>query len=95
MKEKNTGKTKAWIFIAVALVGILIANYFFLFETKSFNIPDRCGAVAGSVLHSIETKEMCDLRCKSQCEAENSAYGSSKFTIKDKGCNECICNCRI
>jgi len=83
-----------WIVLAIACIGIALANFFYLLDTVSFKIPDRCGVMVSSVMHTIDDPAVCNSRCRGQCEAQGMLYSGSEYADSQKGCNDCTCSCK-
>lgn len=85
-----------WIAIA-ALIGVLLFVSILLYKNKeiaSFEIMDRCGAAFNNIMHTISSKEVCQVRCKSQCEAMEYRLLNFEFDQSDTRCNSCRCSCK-
>jgi hypothetical protein len=82
------------LLVAAFLATIVAGNYFFLFDFHTSSIADKCGEIANTVMHTVQDKENCDVRCKAQCESQSMLYVGSKFKEQQTTCNACTCTCK-
>ena len=62
-------------------------------ELNTFEIKDNCGVISGVEMHTIESSDGCELRCKNQCEGLDQEYEKIIFILAETGCHSCKCTC--
>ena len=93
-KSARASRLTQLIVILAVIALIAYADYHFMFRHHTFEIEDKCGMIAGSVMHILDTEAACEIRCKSQCSAQEMSYEKSAYTGLEQGCNICKCTCR-
>lgn len=98
----------SWLFvfvliILIALLGVTLfvilveEKVIFLPEFKesiySFNAEDKCGLIAGQLIHSIDDIDQCENSCRATCEVRGLDFYNSTFIRQDQQCHICSCEC--
>ncbi len=98
MKNKKNNKKKI-VFWTLGAVAALVLGYVlvlkFAYTLHTSNIEDKCGPIlGGGIMHTVPTEPACNLRCRSQCEAQSFMYDDYSFKTAELGCNTCNCVCK-
>jgi hypothetical protein len=95
-KPKKHIKKSLIIAAVLVVLAIIILIYIFLPKgnIKTINLQDKCGVVAGNLMHTVKDLETCRVVCRSQCKAVKTEFVKSDFTEGGGNCNTCTCYCR-
>ena len=91
-KIKQNAKIIIIVFLFITLVMVFIIRPLSK-EKREFSIEDRCGPFMGSIVHTIKNEDVCEMRCRSQCEVNNFNYRKIIYEDGGIGCNSCTCLC--
>jgi hypothetical protein len=62
-------------------------------EKKIFQIEDKCGPFMGSLVHTVANKDICEMRCTSQCDTNDFHLKKIEFVDNGLKCHDCTCIC--
>ncbi len=88
---------KILVFLFIVLLSFIL---FFVYkkiksepEEKIFEIRDECSNILGNVIKIIRDPELCEARCKNECESRKGKFNGSEFYEIENSCNKCSCKC--
>ena len=87
-------KIKKSHYIVIVLALVILALLFVPYTTKKIKLEDRCGPFVNMVSHTIQSKSICETRCKSQCETIDYKLSKAVFQENTNSCNDCMCYCK-
>ena len=83
------------VIVVMAITVIIIGSMLFLKQDIRYHkIRDKCGLIAGKVMHTISNEDICRVKCRARCESENEVFYKSEFEKSTNGCHICHCYCK-
>ena len=92
---KNILKLRILAIILLAIFAALLILFVpAITKGTPIRIEDKCGKFVNLFSHTIEDKNTCEIRCKSQCGSLDKGYRKVEFKKIEGSCNSCMCYCR-
>ncbi len=103
-KKIRTQALVGMIILGIVCIGLIIAllinmrvisNPFTFTEKEviAYSIPDECSLIVGQLIHTVETEDVCEQRCKTNCQIREKEYVQHEFSLVPNDCNQCTCYC--
>jgi len=96
----KTGKMNSRKFKVVFIILLIVILGLIFFITKNskeiitFELKDKCGKILNLISHTIETENVCKIRCHNQCKSRDYDIESYEFVKAEIGCHSCKCFCK-
>ena len=90
----NPKDKRFWFIVGLAFLAlVLLMTWFFIGQTQTFQVQDKCGRFINVFSHTIGSEQQCHTRCIQQCDTKDMSYVKSSFKEIPNSCNDCYCTC--